>query len=343
MSAQSRIKNAQGQWLSHIPNTQLGKGSPWLSQSLLDSLRQAGSLPGASKDLIEFNRAAAAAKLHPGPAFMDPHTPESEAQWSAWCATEKIEAERRWNSRVSYHNSHSTHQKQAFIDSCLHKGKVKFQPTTPMSWIIAPAPYSLCWTDDQGKAALFNGSEAQDLKAHCQTLVALSKLLSKALKSAQKLGASIDPRAIPQSKLLASVPLVAAADALPFEPESEYLSRDCFALYVENGARKGFVTHKEGVLKPDLGSARLFPTSKEAERFAWRYRNSYALVKVNIAPQSFERKGSAGDMRDLAAAISAKEALDIELALQNADIERLRAALQERERSEPPAPRSSRL
>lgn len=343
MTTQSRIKNAKGQWLSNIPNTQLGKGTAWLSASLLASFKEAAALPGAAPEIAKLLDVASKVALRPGPPFMDPHTPESEAAWAQWCVPERAEAERYYANR-SY--GRTTREKELYVQGRLDKGKVKFQPTTEMTWIYAPAPYTLCWTEDPGKASLLNGSEAYDLKAHCEALVALSKLLPKALKSALALGVAIDPRAMPTGKLLPGVALVANAEALPFSPESEYLSRSCFALYIEHANKKGFVTHKDWVVKPDLGSARLFPTQAEADTFGRRYRD-FALVKVDIAPQSFERRGSAGDMRDLAAAISAKEALELDLAIKNADIDRLRDEIKARELLAPPPPpapaRSSRL
>lgn len=336
MTDQTRLKNAKGQWLDTDPKTAATGGAPWLSASFLNSLREASALPKAGPELKELVATASQLPLVDGPAFKEPHTEASEALYAAWSAERRAREEQDWQRHYP-HRAKSVIEPR--ISHMLLVGKTQFQPTTPMSWLLAPAPYSLAWTADPGKAALFEGAGAMELKARCERLVAISKLLPKALKNAQALGVAIDPRALPEThKVLPGVALAADGEAEAFNPASEYLTRECYALYVERGQVKGFVTHKPDVVKPDLGSARLFPTIAEAERSGKGYYRNYALVTVDIAPKSFERRGSPGDLTDLAAAICAKEALEIELALKTADIDRLRQEIQSRESAPAPAP-----
>lgn len=340
MTPEARLQNQSGEWAS-LP---LRPETPWLPEDLANALTQAASHPSCPAQLQRAAELLASEAFHPGPQLRLPHTPESQARMEQRLEL-KAQALTRDLLRGSILDSIWARSRNAPAGSrspeqirddelAAERSRLDFacSPMKKQRWIHAPRPDCVRWTPDAGKASLLPASDAQALVERCARLAEIAALLPAAARQARALGAAIPGSLTAQVRKLGAGPQSAAkAIAVPFNPACEYLSRECFAIYAQTGSKKGFATSKTYELKPDLASARLFPTAEQAKLHGKRHFKDYALVSIDIAPLRFEPQGSPGELSDLQAAINAREALEIDRAVERADADRLKAELARRD------------
>lgn len=332
MSAdETRIQSPDGEWAT-LPygNASATSGAYWIPQDLINALALAARDPDAPDELSRLCSLLAPLPVEPGPFLRLPHTPESQARFDRLMAREALDIARgqiggRWSSSITEKEMADELKKtRSRLD-------VETAPCKRQSWLNAPRLNDVRWSSDPGRAALLSPEIAAAFIQRCQILAEIASLLPIAVRQARVLGAVIAPTLIAQtSKLGASIVKVGQSKAVVFAPEREYLSRQCFAVYAQTPLKKGFATAKNRELKPDLASARLFPNAQDAKLHGERFFGDFALVTVDIAPLRFESHGKPASLSDLASAISAREALDIDKALHEAAAERLQAELDRR-------------
>lgn len=342
MSVDVRIQSAAGDWAVLHGSRGDGsfKGAPWLPGDLLAALALAAEDPKAPAELSRASFLLAAHMLSHGPKLRLPHTAESKA---AVARRVELKAE-RVASRVHGENrgSRESQKKEIAQEIRLYRAVLEGElaPKKPQAWLYAPCAGALRWSADPGKASFADPQAARAFLERCALAHEVNALLPDAIRQARALGVEIHASLPAQMfKLPAIVAQLATASIVEFEPAAEYLSRECFAVYAKTARSKGFATHSAGELKPDLASARLFPIKAQAETHGARYFKDFALVAVDIAPLRFEPRGAASDLSDLTAAISAREAIEIDRAIEQAGVERLREELARRDASpQTPAP-----
>lgn len=213
--------------------------------------------------------------------------------------------------------------------------KIELAPKKPQKWVFCATARMVKWTRNPARAQMFTPSEADLWLDRCARGDAIAALLGPGEKQARKAGAVFEEWELPAfRKPSPGAQSCVSALAELFDASSAYLSTERFAIYAESSSGEpGFLTYQDGV-KADLGSARLFPSIEEARRCALARFPDCALVKVDLAPQSFEVVGNPKKIQDLHATMRAKDELDLGETLKSIDVDSLRSELAAREKAQ---------
>lgn len=246
------------------------------------------------------------------------------------------------------HPSYSAQQKTEKIENALKQfkeGLIEAQSSyLAMKWLKTPITPHLNWVSDPAKATLLTFEKAKIIVDQAIRFKRISELLPIVEKQSAALGFPIEKWYSPRHrKLTSTIETLAKATLEEFNPASEFVDCACFAVYATTSRDKGFAAN--GALKQSIGSARLFPTYDLAHAYALKnYRNSFAVVTLDISPTAFVSHGQSGDFDDLSAAVANREAQELTEILAKADLSRLKAEVAQRE--DKPAPvkaKSNRL
>lgn len=330
-TAKSQIKSKDGLWAScyefYLADTKKFPGNEWICSDFIAKLSKAAKKAPEGSELERCAALIAGLKTQSGAPVKIEATQEQldEIEKKAAKHSAVIDKDPRRHGVYAYQHNKEQFERQKQQALALFRDEL--MPRKEQRWIRFPRGYD--FQTDPGKAQKFASENIEKAIADSQAMMQISALLSKAIAQAKAQGVKFEKWEIPGKKPPKSVAQMAEAIEVPFNAVEIYSQRSCFAIYIERGENSGFESTRKDV-KPDLGSARLFPDEPTAQRYAkarWRDVSSIAIVAVDIAPASFKPMAEGTSFGELQAVIAAKEALEIAAAIKSARIEALEAEL----------------
>lgn len=336
----SRIKSKDGLWASCYeffldPGYKNKFETEWICSDFVAKIIKAGKKAPEGSELAQCAELIASLKLAAGGAVKIEPTEEEKKAIDKTVEKKRaqIEADPSKHGIATRHSPESRESQKAAL---IEMYRNSLLPEKAQRWIHFPRAYD--FQSDPGKAGKYDSDKIALAISRSQTILKVSGLLSKAIAQAKAQGTVFERWQMPIKKPGRSISQMAEASEEPFDAVEVYSNRSCFAIYVARGDDSGFESTRKDI-RPDLGSARLFPDEPTAERYAKARGLSLqdcAIVAVDIAPASFKAMSPKGKFPELLAVIAAKEALEIEGAIKNARIEALEAELASRRQAADP-------
>lgn len=334
MSAKCRLRNKEGRWAMLYDAEHIA----WLCSDYVVKIILAAQSEAAGPELRELASLLAQEELVEGAPLVLPLPAEMQREFESREHSMQGVADAELqliNGVAARYKAVLEEDVRETLDKALVDLKKELSPKKPQAWIFCATARMVKWTRNPARAQMFSPSEADHWLERCARGDAIAALLGAGEKQARKVGTVFEDWEFPAfRKPSPGAQSCVSALAERFDASSAYMSTERFAIYAESAVGEpGFLTYQDGV-KADLGSARLFPSIEEARRCALARFPDCALVRVDLAPQSFEVVGEPKKLHDLQAVMCAKEELDLGETLKTIDVDSLRAELAAREKAQ---------